>query len=266
MSLAEAVVMARCNVNCYDKVRHASPGFPAEYAGNKAHWSQYLKHFTAGMTMTNFDQMTDEEIDAYLEEKEKAPVAAPGIREYGWVLLIAGIVGAFASFQLLLGEWELAENPGASLACDVNAVLACSTFLTSWEGSILGFSNSYVGIAGFGAMALFGIYVIIKKSLPREMWTALAAAAGVGLLALLWFQYTSFISSGTLCPWCLVIWAALIPFITQTAGQVHANLTDGRSVVWRFRWLIVIVWYIAIAAFAFFYFLDTWKFVYGWDW
>ena len=112
---------------------------------------------------------------------------------------------------------------------------------------------------------LLGIYLLIKRSLPTVMWVAMSAATVLAFLFLLWFQYTSFFEAGTLCPWCLVIWAALIPFITHTAGQAHANLSKNGSVVWRMRWPIIIIWVAIIALFAFFYFYDTWAFVFGWS-
>lgn len=217
-----------------------------------------------GPVMTDIDKMSDEELDAYLATRNEAKRSAPGALEYGWLLVVAGLVGAVASLQLLVSQWELEADPYANISCDFNEILACSTFLTSWEGSLLGFSNSYLGLAGFGGMILLGIYVLIKRSLPTVMWVAMSAAAVLSFLFLLWFQYTSF-NAGTLCPWCLVIWAALIPFITHTAGQAHANLTGSHSWVWRYRWPITIVWYLAVAVFAFFYFYDTWMFMLGWE-
>lgn len=210
--------------------------------------------------MADFDSMTDEELDAYLAARETPRPAAPGAVEFGWLMVVSGIVGAFASLQLLFGQRALEADPFANLSCDVNELLSCSTFLTSWEGSLLGFSNSYLGIASFLAVTLTGVYLLVRRSLPTFMWAGMAAAAALGLLALLWFQYTSF-SAGTLCPWCLVIWAALIPFITQAAGQAHANLTDGTSPLWRYRRAIIGLWFAAVIAFAGIYFLDTWRMI-----
>lgn len=218
-----------------------------------------------GRTMTDFEKMTDEEVEAYLAAHQAPKPAARGVTEYSWFLIIAGLVGIFASFQLLLGERELEADPYANLACDVNEILACSTFLTSWEGSVLGFSNSYLGIASFGAMALLGVYLLLKKHLPSFMWVALLAGSAFAFLALLWFQYTSFIEAGTLCPWCLVIWACLIPFIVLTVGQAHANLARPTSWVWRMRWPIVALWILGVVVFAFVYFYDTWAFIFGWS-
>ncbi|MEZ7898880.1 MAG: vitamin K epoxide reductase family protein [Flaviflexus sp.] len=216
--------------------------------------------------MTDFDQMTDEEIEAYLAEKEQPQErqAARGAREFAIVMIIAGVLGLVASVELLLSELALRADPAASLYCDVNALLACSTFLTSWEGSLLGFPNSYVGIAGFAALIGLGIYLLIKKSLPRVMWIIVGIAAVVSFMALLWFQYTSFIVARTICPWCLVIWSALIPFITQSAGQVHANLSGKESAIWRYRWAIIAVWYAIVIVFALVYFWDLLSSIYGW--
>lgn len=214
--------------------------------------------------MINFDEMTDEEVEAYLAQQDKSPVVARGAREFSIVLMVSAILGLVASIQLLLGELELKADPAASLVCDVNELLACSTFLNSWEGSLLGISNSYVGIAGFIGMLALGAYLFVKKSLPRVMWSLVGVAAAVSVLALFWFQYTSFIVARTLCPWCLVIWAALIPFITQSVGQVRANLAGQDSVIWKYRWAIIVIWIALVVGFGLFYFYDTLARIYGW--
>ncbi|WP_182354033.1 vitamin K epoxide reductase family protein [Flaviflexus huanghaiensis] len=214
--------------------------------------------------MTDFDNMTDDEIEAYLAAGEVERPPAPGAAEFGLLMIVSGLLGAFASLQLLLSQRALESDPFASLSCDVNEILSCSTFLTSWEGNVLGFSNSYLGLVGFAAMAVMGVYLLVRKALASFMWVAMAAAAAAGVLALAWFQYTSF-SAETLCPWCLVIWVALVPFIVHASGQAHANLTDGTSRVWRYRWLMIGIWFLALLAFTFVYFIDTWRVVLGWE-
>lgn len=215
--------------------------------------------------MTDIDTMSDDELESYLASRATKKSASPGVVEYAWLLIVAGIVGTVASLQLLFGELELKADPYANLACDVNELLSCSTFLTSWEGSLLGFSNSYLGIVSFGVMILFGSYVLFARTVATFMWAGVAVGSGVGLLALLWFQYVSFIESQTLCPWCIVIWAAIIPFIVHSSGQVIANLRHRPTWLWRFRWAAIAVWYLAIVVFAFVFFFDTWMYIFGWN-
>jgi len=212
--------------------------------------------------MADIDEMSDDELDAFLATDRVRPEAGPGRVEYGWALIIAGLFGGFASLQLLIGQRALEADPYASLTCDVNELLACSTFLTSWEGSILGFSNSYLGIAGFGVMMLLGAWLLVKRSVPSVAWVGILAASALATLALFWFQYTSF-TAGTLCPWCLVIWAVLIPFIVLSVGQSLAHLT-GRTTTWRFRWALTGAWLLAVTVFAFVYLYDSWALILGW--
>lgn len=173
--------------------------------------------------MKNIDDMTDEEIEAYLADTDSTsdnPGDGNSIR-YGFFLIVAGALAAFASVQLILAELTLARDPAAALKCDINPLIGCSTFLTSWQGHLLGVSNSILGVAFFAGLIGVGVVAATGSRLTSGMWLLLVAGAGISTVWLGFFFYESFFVSGTLCPWCLVIWLSLIPFILVTAGQAH---------------------------------------------
>lgn len=180
--------------------------------------------------------MTDEEIDAYLAEADSTSDSAGrgSSTRYGIFLVVAGALAAFASIQLILAELTLAKDPAAALKCDVNQLIGCSTFLTSWQGHLLGIPNSILGTAFFAGLIGVGAVAATGSRLTSGMWIVLLAGAGISAVWLGFFFYESFIVSGTVCPWCLVIWVSLIPFILVTAGQAHERGALGMGAVGSF--------------------------------
>lgn len=198
----------------------------------------------------DIDDMTDEEIEAYLATRE-----GTGNRSYGITLLLVSIIGGFGSLQLILAEMELNANPGQALKCDINELFGCSTFLTSWQGHLLGISNAWLGLAFFLGLAGVGIYLSLGKKLPRIMWHMLGLAAIMSVLALVFFMSQSF-GSRTLCPWCLLVWVALIPLIVSTIGAYHEAVGLGPvgQFVSRYMWLVTVLVYGAIIIAVWIYF------------
>lgn len=198
----------------------------------------------------NIDDMTDEEIEAYL-------ASADGVanRSYGITLVILSIIGAFGSLQLILAEAELKANPGQALKCDINELFGCSTFLTSWQGHLLGISNAWLGLAFFLGLAAVGVYLSLGKKLPRIMWHMLGLAAIMSILALAFFMTQSF-GSRTLCPWCLLVWVAIVPLIVSTIGAYHEAVGLGPvgRFVSRYMWLVTLAFYAAIIIAVWIYF------------
>ena len=67
----------------------------------------------------------------------------------GWIfttMLISALISLTASFVLSVDAVVLAADPQAALSCNINAVLSCGTVGTSWQASLFGFPNSFLGL------------------------------------------------------------------------------------------------------------------------
>lgn len=216
--------------------------------------------------MKNIDDMTDEEIEAYLDGHvtETEPQGATG---YGIVTCIAGLLAAFASVQLILAELALAEDPSAALKCDINPIVGCSTFLTSWQGHLLGISNSILGLVFFAGIAGVGLVLATGGQLTTLMWRFMLLGAAVSFAWLLFFHYESFFVSGTLCPWCMLIWVCLIPFIVHTLAASHrhgaVHLGKVGDICARRTWTVTACWYLVILVFIVVWFWSDWVAILG---
>lgn len=116
-----------------------------------------------------------------------------------------------ASFQLLRAEMEILSDPKANLACDLNPVIACSTSLLSPQAHLLfGVSNSIVGIVAFSALLTLAVLAFSGVRLPAWIWWGMGLGTIVGLCYVAFFLWKSLTFFMTLCPYCMVIWAATI--------------------------------------------------------
>ncbi|MEU0086679.1 vitamin K epoxide reductase family protein [Streptomyces sp. NPDC006274] len=52
-------------------------------------------------------------------------------RRTGLVMLLTGIVGWLASFQLTLDDWRLLRDPSYQPPCDISPVVSCGSVMSS---------------------------------------------------------------------------------------------------------------------------------------
>src|SRR5690606_12141092 len=83
-----------------------------------------------------------------------APAATGGAdRRTGWLLLLTGTVGWYASFRLAVDDRRLLSDPDYRPSCDISPVVSCGDVMSSPQGSLFGFPNMLLGLAGFAAVA-----------------------------------------------------------------------------------------------------------------
>lgn len=121
------------------------------------------------------------------------------------VLLTFGITGLIASATLAVEEFHLMKNPDTILSCSFNLVLNCATVMKTWQASVFGFPNMYIGLVGFPMVIMIALLGLSKVSFPR--WFLMGAEIGIGLCTLFayWLFFNSVYVIQVLCPWCLVV-------------------------------------------------------------
>lgn len=124
------------------------------------------------------------------------------------IMLIAGLAGLFASFELLLDKFIVDANPNAVLSCSVNIVLNCSTVMQTWQAHLLGFPNMVIGLMAFPVIITFALASMAGVKFPR--WWLIAANVGffIDLVFSYWLFEQSLYSIEVLCPWCLLVTTA----------------------------------------------------------
>lgn len=181
-------------------------------------------------------------------------------RSAGFALftVVTGIIGWFASFQLLTEYLKTLISPDYSPNCNVSVVVTCGPNMDSWQGSILGFSNTIIGVAAFVAPIVVGMALLAGARFASWFWGLYLVGLTGGLVLIHWLAYQSIFTLGTLCPWCMIVWAVMIPMWWTTLLYGGAKGFFGGSVAFQrnlkavsqWNWLIIFVNIILIAAIA----------------
>ncbi|MEU9160117.1 vitamin K epoxide reductase family protein [Streptomyces sp. NPDC048424] len=161
------------------------------------------------------------------------------------LLLIGGLIGALASGVLAYDRIRTLEDPLFTPGCNVNAVLSCGDVMTTWQGNLLGFPNTLLGIAGFAALAALGAALTAGAVFPRGIWLGLWAAVAVGFGFTVWLIGQCLYVIGALCPWCTAVWAVMIPLFWYVTRHLAAPGSLLRALP---HWLVPLAGYAVLAA------------------
>lgn len=174
------------------------------------------------------------------------------------LMIVSGAIGFVAAFALTLEKIAVLQNPGASLSCNFSPLVQCGKNLDSAQGSVFGFPNPLIGIAGFAIIVALGVAMLAGARFARWFWLLVNLGVVFALGFVIWLIAQSIFELGTLCPWCMVVWAATIPlFLAVTLHNARtgvlplpARLRRAASAAYGWIPLLSIVGYLAIAVIA----------------
>jgi uncharacterized membrane protein len=126
-------------------------------------------------------------------------------------LVVAGSVGWWAAFSLLTEKLHLLADPSATASCDFSVLIQCGKNLDSWQGSVFGFANPILGVAGWVAPIVVGMALLAGARFARWFWWLFTLGLTFAFGFVVWLIAQSIYELGTLCPWCMVTWAVTIP-------------------------------------------------------
>ncbi|GAA2182024.1 vitamin K epoxide reductase family protein [Leucobacter tardus] len=181
-------------------------------------------------------------------------------RPVGFAILtiVLGAIGWFAAFELLTEYMKTLSNPDYAPNCNISILVTCGPNMDSWQGSLLGFSNTIIGVSAFIAPIAVGVALLAGATFDRWFWIAYRVGLALGFVFILWLAYQSVFSLGTLCPWCIVVWSVMTPlfwfsaFRPEGVGDVRLGDTAARRFgeLHSWAWVFVVVTFIVIAAVA----------------
>ncbi|MFD7168794.1 vitamin K epoxide reductase family protein [Streptomyces violascens] len=162
------------------------------------------------------------------------------------LLLIGGLLGTLASAVLTADRIHTLQDPAFSPGCTINAVLSCGDVMDTWQSNLLGFPNMLLGVGAFAALAALGVALLAGAEFPRWLWLGIWAGVTAGFAFTVWLISQCLYVVGALCPWCLLVWAVMIPlfwYVTRHVAGPHAWV---RRVVPH--WLVPLAMYAVVAA------------------
>jgi uncharacterized membrane protein len=126
-------------------------------------------------------------------------------------LIIAGVIGWWAAFQLTLEKIFLLQHPGSSASCDFSVLVQCGKNIESPQGNAFGFPNPLIGVACWVAPLVVGFAILAGARFAAWFWWTFWAGFVFAIGFVGWLIFQSIFVLGTLCPWCMVTWAVTIP-------------------------------------------------------
>lgn len=163
------------------------------------------------------------------EQHELKRADEPRSSLYAIWLIIAGVVGWYAAFALTIEKLAQTADPNHKASCDFSVLVQCGENLGSWQGSVFGFPNPIIGLAGWVAPTVVGFAILAGAQFKKWFWLAFGAGILFAQGFVIWLQYQSIFSLHTLCPWCMVTWAVVIPTFWATLQHLLGNGTFGHG-------------------------------------
>jgi uncharacterized membrane protein len=173
-----------------------------------------------------------------------------------YLLIVAGVIGMFASFTLTYETIHVLTTASYVPSCNLNPILSCGSVMKTEQASLLGIPNSIFGLVAFSMLLTFGLLLLGGAKLHAWVWRGAQLAATLGVIFMHYLVIQAVFVIQTLCPWCLVIWAIVLPtfwYITLYNLRHHviplpARLSQCAAFIQKHHLAILIVWYAAIIA------------------
>src|SRR5690349_12517134 len=145
-------------------------------------------------------------------------------RPFGWLLVITGVIGWLASGTLVLEKLEVLKDPNHTTVCDVNPWISCGQVMQTWQSSVFGFPNMFIGIVAFAITITVGMALLAGARFARWYWIGLQTGVTLGFIFVVWLWSQALYSIHILCPFCMIVWAAMIPlFVWTTVRNVRSE-------------------------------------------
>ncbi len=173
-------------------------------------------------------------------------------------LVITGTIGVYASWELTVAKFQTLLHPDTNLGCDFSVLVQCGKNLDAWQGSVFGFPNPLIGLAGFVAPIAVGVGILAGAAFARWFWVVFNVGIAGAFAFVCWLIYQSIFNLHTLCPWCMVVWSVTIPMFwavtlyNLSAGNIPAGARAKKFFAAAYGWipLITFVSYLAVAIIA----------------
>jgi len=139
-------------------------------------------------------------------------------------MLFSALVSLTASFVLSVDAIALARDPAAALSCNINSVVSCGAVGLSWQASLLGFPNAFLGLIAEPVVITIAVASLGGARFPRWFMMSAQVVYTIGVLFAYWLFEQSLTEIHALCPWCLLVTlSTTLVFSTLT----HFNIREG---------------------------------------
>lgn len=104
----------------------------------------------------------------------------------GWHLVITGVIGWLASGALVLEKLEALKDPGYQTVCDINPWISCGQVMQTWQSSVFGFPNMFIGVVAFAVIITTGMALLSGATFAPWYWAGLQTGVTLGFAFAVW--------------------------------------------------------------------------------
>lgn len=167
---------------------------------------------------------------------QRAPIAL------AILLIVGGVFGLVAAFELTLDKFALLQDSNFVPSCSWSVLYDCRTNLRSQQGAVFGFPNPLIGLIAFPAPIIVGTASLAGVAFPKWFWATFTLGMAFAITFVAWLITQSIFVLTTLCPWCMVVWACVIPMSIATTlfsiarRAIPLGHTSARIATTLFSW------------------------------
>jgi uncharacterized membrane protein len=173
-------------------------------------------------------------------------------------LIVSGVLGLLAAWELSVEKVLVLADPEHVPACNVGVLVGCDVNLESWQGSLFGFPNPFIGLMAWPVVIAVGVAILAGARFSRWFWVGFNVGVAGALVFVGWLIAQSIYALDVLCPWCMLTWAVTIPAFWAVTlynvreGHIPASARVRRLAAEWFKWipLITVVSYAIVIVLA----------------
>jgi len=174
-------------------------------------------------------------------EPDQGGEPVPGVR-HRWTyveMLLSSLLSLAASLVLTIDARILAGDPDAVFSCDISSKISCGTVAESWQATLLGFPNAFLGLIFEPIVITIAVASLGGVRFPRWFMLGAHALYTIAIAFAYWLFLQAYFVIGALCPWCLLVTVATtLVFASITRVNIlDGNLRLGRLHPRVVRWL-----------------------------
>lgn len=178
---------------------------------------------------------------------------------YAWWLVFCGVVGLFMSGLIMYDKIQLLQDSGFTPACTLNDVVSCTDVMNSSQASVFVIPNPFIGLVGFGVVLAIGVGLLAGARFRPWFWYGFLAGLALAVVFVHWLAYEAVYNIEALCPYCMVVWAVVLPLFVSTVVRIArsrradsvgsgTDVADGGAASTLMPVAVVVVWYLGFLA------------------
>ena len=155
---------------------------------------------------------------------EQLVVTARRVRNAYLTMLISASLSLFAAMVLSIDAFKLAKDENVDLSCSINAVVSCAKVALSWQSTVFGFPNSFIGLMFESAVITIAIAGLMQVRFPNSLIRIAFFIYSAALIFTLWLFSQSFFVIKAFCPWCMLVTVSTISvFMSMLRINIYQN-------------------------------------------